>query len=85
MMAIPKWKSHKVVEAARVTGVLDEPLRWVLLTGDSVPVSVELELRARRNPIGGYYVRYPDGYESWSPAEAFEDGYSLIEGEHGAA
>ena len=28
---------------------------------------------------GGYYVRYPDGYESWSPAEAFEEGYTLVE------
>lgn len=26
----------------------------------------------------GYYVRYVDGYESWSPSEAFEAGYSLI-------
>jgi hypothetical protein len=24
---------------------------------------------------GGYYVRYQDGYESWSPAKAFEEGY----------
>jgi hypothetical protein len=26
--------------------------------------------------VGGYYVRYPDGYESWSPAKAFEEGYT---------
>lgn len=24
---------------------------------------------------GGYFVRYEDGYESWSPAQAFEGGY----------
>lgn len=24
---------------------------------------------------GGYYVLYEGGYESWSPAEAFESGY----------
>jgi len=23
----------------------------------------------------GYYVRYKDGYTSWSPKEAFESGY----------
>jgi len=28
---------------------------------------------------GGYYVVYKDGYESFSPAEAFEEGYTLIE------
>lgn len=31
--------------------------------------------------IGGYYVKYPSGYESWSPAEDFEDGYTLLEEE----
>lgn len=24
----------------------------------------------------GYYVRYVDGYESWSPTKAFDEGYS---------
>jgi hypothetical protein len=28
--------------------------------------------------VGGYYVVYEDGYKSYSPAEAFEGGYSLI-------
>jgi predicted metal-dependent peptidase len=27
---------------------------------------------------GGYYVVYKDGYTSFSPAEAFEDGYTLV-------
>ncbi|MCZ8545060.1 hypothetical protein OOJ09_12775 [Mesorhizobium qingshengii] len=26
----------------------------------------------------GYYVQYDDGYASWSPSKAFEDGYSLM-------
>lgn len=26
----------------------------------------------------GYYVVYDDGYASWSPSKAFEDGYTLI-------
>jgi hypothetical protein len=28
--------------------------------------------------VGWYYVQYPDGYESFSPAAAFEEGYTLI-------
>lgn len=28
----------------------------------------------------GYRVRYPDGYESWSPKKAFEDAYRLADG-----
>lgn len=27
---------------------------------------------------GGYYVVYKDGYKSFSPADAFEDGYTKI-------
>jgi hypothetical protein len=29
-----------------------------------------------RQYIGGYFVVYKDGYESFSPAQAFEEGYS---------
>lgn len=27
----------------------------------------------------GYYVVYDDGYASWSPTKAFEDGYTLVD------
>ena len=27
---------------------------------------------------GGYYVVYDDGYKSFSPAKAFEEGYRLL-------
>ncbi len=29
---------------------------------------------------GDYFVLYPDGYESWSPKAAFEEGYQRVEG-----
>jgi len=28
----------------------------------------------------GYRVRYPDGYESWSPKEVFEEAYQPVSG-----
>ena len=28
--------------------------------------------------LGGYFVQYDDGYQSWSPAAAFESGYSPL-------
>lgn len=31
------------------------------------------------NDNKGYYVVYPDGYESWTPAEVFEDAYKVSE------
>lgn len=27
----------------------------------------------------GYLVKYPDGYESWSPKEQFEEAYTVLE------
>lgn len=38
----------------------------------SYPKSMDLE--------DGYRVRYPDGYESWSPKDVFEEAYRLTEG-----
>lgn len=29
--------------------------------------------------LGGYYVLYDNSYSSWSPAEAFEAGYTVVE------
>lgn len=35
-------------------------------------------LEKHRPQPGGYYVLYDDGYQSWSPAEAFENGYTSM-------
>jgi len=40
------------------------------------PVSREYMLKHNPQP-GGYYVVYSDGYKSYSPAKAFEEGYTL--------
>jgi hypothetical protein len=37
------------------------------------------EFLSKHKPqVGGYFVVYADGYESFSPAQAFEEGYTLI-------
>lgn len=39
----------------------------------------------KHNPqVGGYFVQYADGYKSWSPAQAFEEGYTPVLGATGA-
>lgn len=44
------------------------------------PFFVEAEYLRKHRPVaGGYYVVYEDGYKSYSPASAFESGYTLIE------
>lgn len=88
---LPQWKCHKVVSAAKITRIFtdgsDGSANLVLrLTRDDDPVlghtSVEkpAEWMERFKPeTGGYYVVYEDGYASFSPAKAFEDGYTRIE------
>ena len=43
------------------------------------PFDVPAEFVTKHKPqAGGYFVVYDDGYKSYSPAAAFESGYSLI-------
>lgn len=90
---LPRWRSHKVVEAAKVIGRFLHNGDWYWkLEGEGLIAALETpELRARipdgtqiaseSRGQGGYYVRYEDGYESWSPAAAFENGYTPLSDE----
>ena len=43
------------------------------------PFEVNQEYIRKHNPkVGGYYVVYKDGYKSFSPADAFEEGYTRV-------
>lgn len=89
-MPLPRWQSHKKVWGDKVIKVVDNGpdcesaiqndshIIWHLSCGAFIHVSKGLKTRGGVNPLGGYYVRYQDGYESWSPAEAFEEGYTRI-------
>src|SRR5688572_26644697 len=75
------YKCHKVVRAARIVEVMLRPVSALLLdTGEGSPQftrEVPLEYLSKHSPeAGGYYVVYEDGYRSYSPAQAFESGYS---------
>ena len=81
---LPRWQSHKKVWADKIVAAIPESPsmhgHWDLLCGGSRRVSLQLARRVPDglSPVGGYYVRYEDGYESWSPAKAFEEGYTRI-------
>jgi hypothetical protein len=87
--ALPRYRSHKIVEAAKILDVIHYSSSaiadgWggVLRLDGFGSWRVQAEYVAKHDPKeGGYYVRYADGYESFSPAEAFEEGYTLIEDE----
>lgn len=86
---LPRWQCHKIVRAAKIKSIAgpDESGRYSLqLLVDEAPprfayTKVGPRFMERHKPTGdGYYVVYEDGYHSWSPAAAFEKGYTRLEG-----
>ena len=91
-MELPKYKCHKKVWALKIKEVIpaqgpespDEPFEpgsIVIVPENSRYARFLLgkDYAAKHKPqAGGYYVVYDDGSKSYSPARAFEEGYSLI-------
>ena len=89
---MPKYRSHKVVHALKIASVeLDSEVAnaenrdtdgSAIITPEDegyLPFRVDCEYVSKHHPkAGGYYVVYQGGYASWSPADAFEDGYTRI-------
>lgn len=83
---MPRYKCHKEVWALKIQGIEREPygnagVRYTLVPLDIqyAPFEVSQEFMDKHSPrVGGYYVVYKDGYKSFSPADAFEDGYSPV-------
>ncbi len=71
---------HKEVQASRIAGIhLGSAGGATLFPAEkgNEPFEVSQGYLDKHNPQrGGYYVRYKDGYESYSPADAFEGGYN---------
>ena len=77
---LPHYKSHKVVGALQVSSVDRGVSGGVLHFDDEENSSIDLpeEYFAKHRPfMGGYFVVYKDGYQSFSPQDAFEDGYTI--------
>lgn len=89
---MPKYKCHKEVYALKIKEIERDVDKAIEEDRDSTgqiflhfeedgyaPVKLNREWNNKHHPEeGGYYVVYEDGYTSWSPAEAFEKGYSRI-------
>ncbi len=75
---MPKYKCHKEVWALQIRDIeRNTILPW---DGRYAPFTLPEEYFKKHSPeIGGYYVIYKDGYKSYSPKEAFEEGYTLIQ------
>ena len=79
---MPKYECHKKVWALKIAGIVGDQHGGVYFQPaeegyDKVPMSPEYV--AKHKPkVGGYYVVYEDGYKSFSPAGAFESGYTPL-------
>jgi hypothetical protein len=89
---MPQYQSHKIVRAVKIASIVfdaDVARREGRETDGSAtitpaepglaPFKVRQAYVSKHNPqAGGYYVLYEAGYASWSPAAAFEAGYTRI-------
>lgn len=86
--AMPKYRSHKEVYALKIADVIDPTQDGNESDGSRILVPAEAGyapfrvnhdyVRKHEPKAGGYYVTYSDGYRSFSPAQAFEEGYTRI-------
>ena len=81
---MPKYRCHKEVWALHITGISPQNAdgSWDLLVSDGfLPRIITNDWYLKHSPyVGGYFVQYEDGYTSFSPQKAFEEGYSRIDG-----
>jgi hypothetical protein len=84
---MPRYQCHKKVWALKIKEVettdrtKDGKYNCYLAFEDGRYASIAIgqEYHEKHAPkAGGYLVVYEDGYRSFSPADAFEAGYSLI-------
>lgn len=80
-----KYTGTKTVEAFKIEKIdyfdpYENAYFVGTLFGETERVGMTDEYYKKHQPkVGGYYVRYEDGYESYSPAAAFEKAYREIE------
>lgn len=90
MMEMPMYKCHKIVWALKIKSIVRdgegedrETDGSAIITPEEegyAPFRVEHDYMHKHRPhVGGYCVVYEDGYKSFSPADAFEKGYSKLE------
>lgn len=81
MTELQRWKSHKIVEAGKIMAYDEDTITVMADDGFTVEITPkEFTTKYKGGDTDlGYYVRYEDGYESWSPSKAFEEGYTVVE------
>ena len=82
--ALPRYQSHKKVWALKIAAIeFDEsgvakiaPVEKGYTTIETLP-GYRAKFHGSEEDLG-YYVVYEDDYASWSPTQAFEEGYTRV-------
>lgn len=88
MMELPKYKSHKIVRALSIAAIeIHEDKSATIAPSLTAYAPFRTQAGWAERWKGseedkGYYVVYDDGYASWSPTEAFENGYTKLREDH---
>ena len=80
---MPRYRCHKEVQALKIATIAQRATNGfaTLSPADEAYASFQVSPAyiQKHNPVvGGYFVLYKDGYQSFSPAKEFEDGYTRI-------
>lgn len=82
---LPRYQSHKKVWALKIKSMVPQTDGSLVILSEfpdafefTVPAKFVPKHDASRPQVGWYWVRYEDGYESFSPPEPFEEGYTRI-------
>lgn len=88
---LAKFQSHKVVRAGKIRSLIPpgqiDSANWVLQVQNAEGTQIEIKVppmvfaRGIPNPDDYLVIYEPDGYISWSPRGAFEDGYTKVPGQ----
>jgi hypothetical protein len=83
MAELKTYDCHKTVRAGKISAIVQRTVEFTDLhvegmEGFSV-IAPRAWMEKHQPEVGGYYVQYNDGYASYSPAAAFEEGYTLSE------
>lgn len=79
---LPRYQCHKKVWALKIAAIEFNANgdAKIAVKEDFLPLDVKNfknTFKGDENDLG-YYIQYEDGYISWSPTKAFEDGYTKI-------
>ena len=79
---LPRYQCHKQVRAVKIAAIefnSDGSAKFAAMDGRTYSTGGGYRSRFKGTDADlGYFVVYDDGYQSWSPAKAFEDGYTRI-------